>query len=428
MSIHEFIREHAVKVNDGSGVLVHCLSEDYSYVLTAKHALKAQNAVETWDGRPITVLEVYPHKDDCALLKVSFIPNLQSVRYKNNKFDYKSEAIFAGFPEYRENEDTPEQRFKSYEGKVKQFDKGFYLTLEGLPPRGHIKGASGGGVYLLVGGKPYLIGVEIEMAGPQPQEAGEVLCFDMGRFDELVKANDLSPILPSFLFCFTKIRPSTFNYTLSSSRVLQILQHQLYRKADSLVRAGIPKPYELLALYDKGLIVNGQADEAIFDIELWSAFTEFLILHSLLNDVDVMDLNYLKGIERTSRFVYSRSKDAWLQDLNNILASARKLLDNGGLLVVSSGDVGSPPIANKDFIRYLVEDIGTPAAEYDGDDGARIDMGLEGGDVPFSFALLGSLHRECITRNEQDFLGLNSAKSMELFKEKYSDEFNKCKQ
>jgi hypothetical protein len=428
MSIHEFIREHAVKVNDGSGVLVHCLSEDYSYVLTAKHVVKAQNAVETWDGRPITVLDVYRHEDDCALLKVSYVPDLQSVRYKNNEFDYKGGAVFAGFPKCRASEDTPEQRFKSYEGKVKQFDKGFYLTLEGLPPQKHIEGASGGGVYLLVGKKPYLIGVEIEMAGPQPQEAGEVLCYDMGRFDELVKANGLSPILPSFLSCFTKISPSIFNYTLSSSKVLQVLRRQLYLKADSLVRAGIPKPYELLALYDKGLIVNGQADEAIYDIELWSAFTEFLILHSLLNEVDVMDLNYLKGIERASRFVYSRSKDAWLQDLNNILASARKLLDDGGLLVVSSGDVGSPPIANKDFIKYLVEDIAAPIAEYDGDDGARIDIGLESGDVPFSFALLGSLHRECITRNEQAFLGLNPAQSMELFKEKYSDEFNKCKQ
>ena len=254
------------------------------------------------------------------------------------------------------------------------------------------------------------------MAGPQPQEAGEVLCYDMGRFDELVIANNLSPILPSFLSCFTKIRPSTFNYTLNSSRVLQVLRRQLYLKADSLVRAGIPKPYELLALYDKGLVVNGQADQAIYDIELWSAFTEFLILHSLLNNVDVMDLNYLKGIERASRFVYSRNKDAWLQDLNNILASARKLLDDGGLLVVSSGDVASPPIANKDFIKYLVEDIAAPAAEYDGDDGARIDMGLESGDVPFSFALLGSLHRECITRNEQAFLGLNPAQSMELLR------------
>lgn len=54
-------------------------------------------------------------------------------------------------------------------------------------------------------------------------------------------------------------------------------------------------------------------------------------------------------------------------------------------------------------------------------------MGIESGDVPFSFALLGSLHRECITRNEQAFLGLNSLQLMELFKEKYSNEFNKCK-
>jgi len=165
----------------------------------------------------------------------------------------------------------------------------------------------------------------------------------------------------------------------------------------------------------------------MYDIELWSAYAEFLVLHAMLNDVNVMDLTYLKGIERARRFVYSRSHDAWLQDLNNIIASARKLLDDGGLLVVSSGDVGSPPIANKDFIRYLVEDIGAPAAEYDGDEGARIDMGFESGDVPFSFALLGSLHRECITKNEQAFLGLNPIEQMKLFKDKYADEFNKCK-
>jgi len=427
MSIHEFIREHAVKVNDGSGALVHCLSEDYSYVLTAKHTLKENNVIETWDGRPINILDIYIHEDDCALLKVPFVPNLQLVRYKNNQFDYKSGAVFAGFPKYRANEETPEQRFKTYEGKVKQLDKCFYLTLEGLPPKGHIEGASGGGVYLNVGGRPYLIGIEIEMAGPQPQEAGEVLCYDMDRFDELVRVNGLSPILPSFLSCFNKIRPSTFNYTLSSSRVLNALRRQLYLKTDSLIREGIPKPYELLALYDKGLIVNGQADEAMYDIELWSAYAEFLVLHAMLNDVNVMDLTYLKGIERVRRFVYSRSHDAWLQDLNNIIASARKLLDDGGLLVVSSGDVGSPPIANKDFIRYLVEDIGAPAAEYDGDEGARIDMGLESGDVPFSFALLGSLHRECITKNEQAFLGLNPNELMQLFKDKYADEFNKCK-
>ncbi|PHX40346.1 hypothetical protein C1X89_04150 [Pseudomonas sp. GP01-A8] len=189
----------------------------------------------------------------------------------------------------------------------------------------------------------------------------------------------------------------------------------------------MPKPYELLALYDKSLIVNGQEDEAMYDLELWSSYAEYLILHSLLNDVEIMDLTYLKEMERVSRFVYSRSKEAWLQDLNNIISSARKLLDDGGVLVVSSGDVGSPPIADKNFIKYLVEDIAAPAAEYDDDDGTRIDMGIESGDVPFSFALLGSLHRECITRNEQAFLGLNSLQLMELFKEKYSNEFNKCK-
>lgn len=425
MSIHEFIRKHAVRVNDGSGTLVPCLSEEFTYVLTAKHTLKPQNKIETWDGQPLTVLDIYSHGDDCVILKIPLINDLPLVRFKSNKIDHKNEVIFGGFPRYRSNEVTPEARFRTYEGKIKQVEKGFYLTIEGLPPKGHIEGASGGGVYLIVNEKPYLIGIEIEMAGPQPQEPGVVLCYDMSRFDEIVNADNLPPILPSFLSCFSRIWPNTFNYTLNSSRVLNALRRQLHIKANSLVQQGIPKPYELLALYDKGLIVNGQADEAIYDLQLWSAYVEFFVIHSLLNNINVMDINYLKSMERSSRFVYSRSKNAWLQDLNNIISSARKLLDDGGILVVSSGDVGSTPIADKNFIKYLVEDIGAPVAEYE--DEARIDMGLESGDIPFSFALLGSLHRECITRNEQAFLGLDPVQLMKLLKDKYADEFNKCK-
>lgn len=425
MSIHEFIRKHTVKVNHGSGTLVHCLSEEFSYILTAKHTLKPHNQVETWDGQPLTVLHIYPHGDDCVILKIPRVNDLPLVRFKSNKFDRKSDAIFGGFPGNRANEATPEARFRTYEGKVKQFEKAFYLTIEGLPPKSQIEGASGGGVYLIVNEIPYLIGIEIEMAGPQPQEPGVVLCYDLTRFDEIVKADNLPPILPSFLSCFSRILPNSFNYTLNSQRMLRTLRRQLHIKANSLVQGGIPKPYELLALYDKGLIVNGQADEAIYDLQLWSAYAEFFVLHSLLNNVNIMDINYLKSMERSRRFVYSRSKDAWLLDLNNIISSARKLLDDGGVLVVSSGDVGSTPIADKKFIKFLVEDIGAPVAEYEDD--ARIDMGLESGDVPFSFALLGSLHRECITRNEQAFSGLEPVQLLNLLKDKYADEFNKCK-
>lgn len=427
MSIHEFIREHAVKVNDGSGALVHCLSEEYSYILTAKHNLKKQNHVEAWKGDKIDVLEVYQHVDDCALLKIPFVDGLPLIRYKNTNLDYQAEAVFGGFPSHRAGEKTAEERFRSYDGKAKQFESGFYLTIDGLPGKSLIDGASGGGVYLVTGGRPYLIGIEIGMAGPQPKEPGIVSCYDLSRFDEIVKANNLSPILPSFLSCFNKIRLSTFNYKLNSQKTLQDLRGQLHAKASKLVRDGIPKPYELLALYDKGLIVKGQADNAIYDFELWSAYSEFLILHSILNDIPVMDLKYLQEMERTNRFVYSRNKEAWLQDLNNILSSARKLLNDGGVLVVSSGDIESQPIPDKEFIKYLVENISAPMAEYDDDDGDRIDIGLDGGDIPFGFALLGSLHRECITRNEYAFAGLNGSEMMKLFKDKYANEFNKCK-
>lgn len=427
MSIHELIREHAVKVNHGSGALVHCLSEEYSYILTAKHNLKEHNNVETWKGDKINILEVYHHENDCALLKIPFVDGLPLIRCKNIRLDYQANAIFGGFPANRVGEETAEERFRSYDGTAKQFERGFYLTIDGLPGKALIEGASGGGVYLVAGERPYLIGIEIGMAGPQPQEPGVVTCYDLSRFDEIVKSNNLSPILPSFLSCFNKITASAFNYTLNSPKIRQDLRSQLHLKSRKLVRDGIPKPYELLALYDKGLIVNGQADNAIYDVELWSTYLEFLILHSILNDVSVMDLEYLQEMEKTTRFVYSRSKEGWLQDLNNILSSARKLLNDGGVLVVSSGDIESQPIPDKDFIKFLVENIAAPVAEYDDDDGDRIDIGLDGGDIPFNFALLGSLHRECITKNEYAFARLNGGQMMSLLKDKYANEFKKCK-
>lgn len=426
MTVHEFIREHAVKVNDGSGVLVNCLSEVYSYVLTAKHTLKEVNKIETWDGRPVDVIKVYEHADDCALIQVSFVDSLPLIRHKNDRVEYQQDAIFGGFPLLRSKESTPEARFKTYNGNLDPINNGYYFSIKGLPPKRIIEGASGGGVYLLVGQTPYLIGVEIEMAGPQPHEVGEVECYDLKRFDEIVKANNLAPILPTFLECFKRVRSNTFNFKKNIPGVLDGLRAQLHIKANKLIDAGIPKPHELLALYDKSLILNGQVAESMYDVNLWSSYAEFLVIDAILYDVDVIDLAYLKRIERLRRFVYSRSEDGWLLDLNNIISSARKLLDDGGVLIVSSGDSGSPPVADKDFIKYLVENIASPVGELE-DDGTRIDVGLESGDIPFSFALLGSLHRECITRNERDFIGVKGYDLVVIFKEKYASELNKCK-
>jgi len=456
MTIHEFIRMHAVKVNNGSGVLVNCLSDEFSYVLTAKHVIKPKNKnldldknengredededeidfdnlidnvkVITWEGNIITVLAIYPGNNDSVLLRVPLVHNLPLIRFKNNEFDHNSNVIFGGFPKCRDREKDLGNRFKTYEGKAKQVDKNFYLTIDGLPPKKLIEGSSGSGVYLIVSGKPYLIGVEIEMAGPQPEEPGVVLCYDMTRFDEIVEKNNLPAILPSFLSCFSKIKANTFDYKISDENLLRSLRNQLHQRAQHLVNNGIPKPFELLKLYDKCLIVNGQNDDAIYDLDLWSAYSEFLILHSLLNDENSVSMDYLKQIEKSSRFVYSRSPDGWLKDINNIISSARKLLDHGGMLVVSSKDDSSIPIADKDYIKHLVENISIPEIDYDDVNAIDISEGIESGEIPFSFVLLGSLHNECVTRKPHLFLGKSKNQHLKILTENYADEFKKCK-
>jgi len=454
MTIHEFIRMHAVKVNNGSGVLVNCLSDEFSYVLTAKHVIKPINKtldseknangkededqidfdnlidnvkVITWEGNIISVLGIYPGNNDCVLLQVPLVHNLPLIRFKNNEFDHKSNVIFGGFPNCRDSEKDPRNRFKTYEGKAEQVDKDFYLKIDGLPAKNLIEGSSGSGVYLIVSGKPYLIGVEIEMAGPQPEEPGVVLCYDMTRFDEIVEKNNLPAILPSFLSCFSKIKANTFDYKISDEDLLRSLRNQLHQRAQHLVNNGIPKPFELLKLYDKCLIVNGQNDNSIYDLDLWSAYSEFLVLHSLLNDENSVSMDYLKKIERNSRFVYSRSSDGWLKDINNIIFSARKLLDHGGMLVVSSKDNSSIPIADKDYIKYLVENITIPEIDYDDVNAIDISEGIESGEIPFSFVLLGSLHNECVTRKPHLFLGKSKNQHLKILTDNYADEFKKCK-
>lgn len=403
MSVHDFLIRHAVKINEGSGVLVQSMSDEYSYVLTAKHVLAAVNSLSMWDGTPVEPLGVYSLDKDCAVIKVPYVESLSLTRFRSPDVEYQALAIFAGFPGYLNNTNSPAEKFRMYNGKINKVVDDYLLTLDNLPPKALIDGASGGGVYFLIGQQPFLIGVEIEMAGPQPQEPGVVKCYSLARFDEIVNANGFAPILPTFFECFRKLQNKTFQFDSAMPGSFNNLRRILHAKVTSMVAEGAPTPYELLDKYKDDLVVIGQSQQALYDIDLWTAFAEFLVIDMIMCGAQHFDAAHLLDLERRRRFVYSRHETNWMQDFSNILQSARKLLDDGGMLIVASKDNSSAPVPSLDMINAILENITSPLSDVSEDEEPRIDMGIEMGSVPYEFALLGSLQRACITNNELAF-------------------------
>lgn len=402
MSVHDFLISHAVKVNEGSGVLVQSMSDDYSYVLTAKHVLKEDDKLFLWDGTPVKSLGAYFLNEDCALIKVPVVEGLALTRFRNSNIDYQAQAVFAGFPGYLSNEKTPIEKFRVYNGKLSSVADDYLLTIDNLPNRGLIEGASGGGVYLLVNQRPFLVAVEIEMAGPQPKEPGVVKCCKLSRFDEIISVNGFAPILPTFFECFRKIQNRTFQFDSAIPGSFNNLRSVLHSKVAEMIAAGVPKPYQLLDKYKNDLIVVGQSHQAVYDIDLWTAYAEFLVLDMIMSESDNFSVARLQEIERSRRIVYSRNENNWLQDFSNILQSARKLLDDGGMLIVASKDNASAPVPCPIMINAILENITVPLSE-DEDEDPRIDVGIETGCPPYNFALLGSLQQTCIIKNEIRF-------------------------
>ncbi len=423
----ETIRSHSAIVNDGSGVIVQSLSSDYSYILTARHVLKEVNSLTTWEGKKIDALDVFVHEDvkyDCAVIRIPFCDELSLTRFRGGPIEGKAEASLYGFPQIRRNSEDRDDWLKKYDGAITNSVADYHvLTINSLPAAELIEGSSGGGVYSIMNGKPYLIGVQYGMDGPQPEEPGVVRLHDLRLYDSIILANNLAPILPSFFSCFNRVQRRTFSFNSQITGSFDQLKIALWNKISELVNAGAPSPRDILEKYKLDLVVVGQGEQALLDIDLWISYAEFLAIDAIIHDIDRVDIDYLSSIEKVRRLVYSQREGSWLQDFSNILQSARNLLDNGGTLIVASKDKSSDPAPDPELINAIVPNIAAPLLDVD-DEEPRIDVGIPGGKIPFKFVLLGGLHQRCISDREMDIRKEPSEKHLGIFRDKYNDIVN----
>jgi hypothetical protein len=208
MNFFEQCKQCSVMLDGGSGVLFQPMTEDYTYILTAKHNLyneseaKSINDMKYIRYRELeskNILEKYEHSTlDIAILKIEkidFESPYKEFEQPNNRDIFK----FYGYPKDRRDKT---EKIKYFDLKVGDKD-GFEITASNQEyfPQSYIVGCSGGGVFKQDGDNFYLVGIEHSMDAQSEDELKHNVSLkyiNINAFDEIVAQfeDELEPLYP----------------------------------------------------------------------------------------------------------------------------------------------------------------------------------------------------------------------------------------
>lgn len=367
-TVSEIMQSYCVMVNGGSGVLVNAMTQEFSYVLTARHAVfedAARNVVVDHNQNSIEVLGVlvFPKVGqqeslDCAILKITHQADLSQKSWNAAHLPLQANLTFVGLPKAERASATPIKHRTGHAASV--VNDLITLELAGIPSKDIIQGMSGGGVYHIYNDYPYLVGVEFEMeASCLDHQYGRVDCHGLARYTELLTLHSSAPMIPPHMECFSRVRDRIFAFNVIDPSNVQHLKSALIGFADSLIESGMPPPYEIMKNYDVQLLIDTRQSSVLEARELWIAYLEFVVISALMDGAGIADNGYISGIDKKRRLLYTSDVTNWLGRLDEILKIARKLLDKNGTLVVASPDAAAQPFPPDFVLENVISNIAT---------------------------------------------------------------------
>lgn len=368
---NEIVR-FAVKVNNGSGCLFQPMTDEYSYVLTAKHIVQNQQSISVVHqylgekGEVVSdTLEVigapFLHLDggkDAAILKVKTNKILPNLLRASNIFEKGGEYYLVGHPETRiANEFSVRKDHLIVENRVQHN----YVEAKLNQPVTYkeIVGQSGGGIIGVDGGIALLAGIQKQMAVLDDNEQLSRINFmPIDFFDEIVEANqdELKPLYPPYIgsmnVLLTEIYPLN-NLPNSEQRVQIMLRKMAAPLCDSFV------PLNLLSVGDE-MIIDGQSRDLSLNKVLWISFLEFLVLNQLVWNTELAPKD-IPEIYKTRKLFFGISKH-WTDLTESILKSDLSQIEKGGKIIVSCEGDNAPALTEID-LKDMVGNIGQVSSE-----------------------------------------------------------------
>lgn len=408
MTASEIIHSYCVMVNGGSGVLVNAMTQEYSYILTAAHVIDevvGSIVVTDFQGRNLDVFDVFlPDKIDgarvydCAVLKVAHQPHVAQQSLPAGHLQLQDKITFVGCPATERGSSDP---IKHWDGHMTSaVDELILLTMAGIPGTETIRGMSGGGIYHVDGGFPYLVGVEFSMDGTgQDQQYGRARCHSLFRFEELVVANNSAAMVPAFLECFSRLKHTVFKFNVITPRNVENLKAALDDFTERLINNGMPAPHEIMTRYGLNLLVDGKRPSELKVRELWVAYLEFLVISALLDNSGSVGRDYLKETERKRRMLYTSDGSNWIRRIEELLKVARKLLDKEGVVIVASPEATAMCLPKNFSLDKIVSNIAVVPNEGP----FSVDLVEAGIYKSFKFTHLEALRSRCVVLQEDAY-------------------------
>jgi hypothetical protein len=440
MTVSEIMQSYCVKVNGGSGVLVNAMTREYSYVLTAAHVIsekQGNSIVHDYQGNQLVVLAVIPQnlpsqemiksepqRYDFAILKVDYQEQVAQKCIPASDLIDRATLTLVGFPETERNSMNP---IKEHTGnKVSVANELVMMNLDGIPGTGTISGMSGGGVYHVQGEKPFLTGVEFQMDGTgQDQRYGRVQCHSIARFEELLSEHSSAPMIPAYLECFSNMLGKIFSFDVDDPNNVSALKLELEGAADYLISKGLLPPYKVLEQYHSDLLLDSKKLGELKSYELWVAYLEFLVISVLIDGSESADAAYLKMLERKRRLIYTSNGTNWIRRLEELLVTARRLLDKGGTLIVASPEPAAKVLPKSFQLEDVISNIYVVPTQGPFPAIDSIDSSERAILASYKLTHLEGLRRKCVVEVEDEYPSVQQGRSKsDLLREKLSEIIN----
>gem|GEM_PF-6003362 len=404
-------RDHIVKVDTGSGVLIRPSSGIGTYILTAKHVIETEpnsgvyRAVEdivvtTYAGNivPVQQVKISTRADLAILISEQKLNTYLTPAI--SQLERGNKTLFYGYPIQRRggNEDD---RLREYEGEVtaSTSDK-FTLRLVGEPEHGEIVGSSGGGVFAIIGDDLFLCGIESRVEGRVDKEFhGKVICIPMSEVDALIDAEGLDRIFPVEMKSFLKLSERLFSYYDQADLPdnLIFLKTQFRQLAAKMGGNDTVSPIDLYNKFQSALLIRNSPAQDLYCVDLWIAYFEFLVISCLIDEVELITIEYIEANSANRRFLFSADNKKWAWRLLDIFKSDFRGLKRKGKIIISTGEVNANMKPMKPSLERIVSDIGRSVAGE-----LRVDAGISNPVDEFDIYHLTGLHKECVLAKEYE--------------------------
>ena len=337
--------------NRGSGVLFQPMTEEYTYVLTAKHN------VENEDGSPISkealnitsaihdlivIEKIYRHKDnniDIAIVKIRKI-ECEEIFIQTEEPTIDERYKCYGYPDTRDN-----TVIHNLTLQVRDFSNSIIeFTNDDSSPIEEVSGFSGGGIFNFKenDGIVYLAGIEFGMDTYADETNNIVKAVFIKTLDKIIEDNseELVPLYPPYMNDFNLLLDDIFllkGLMIEKEKVMTFLRDI----AKNDIRCNI-SPKEIYDLYKDKLLNKDEYTNELLNKELWIRYFEFLVLSKLI-DTEEICIENIDKIYTKRKFLFAKTNN-WTSLVKEIFSYDLKSLNKNGTLCIACDKDTKPDI------------------------------------------------------------------------------------